>query len=298
VYWGVRLGREVLIRTGPDEEIEGGTVLYSNRHIRSLTVVRVHAPEFEVTGEDGVLRVEEYPVPDGVSAAVNSLSRSPRVWRDLRVAGGAEGLVAARPAVDDVLDLWLYDLWLLERIADLLDAPALPPAPVGPGFRIPYNLGRSTRVRRLSARPAAGIDSPTGHKRGWEDDMAHSGAKAPPPAELIDRRIAELGDWRGDTLATVRALIREVDPGVVEEWKWKGTPVWSHDGIICTGEHYAGKVKLTFARGASLDDPAGLFTSSLDGRVRRAIDIHEGEALDPDAFRALVRAAIDLNTSR
>jgi hypothetical protein len=122
-------------------------------------------------------------------------------------------------------------------------------------------------------------------------------------SEQIDRRIAELGDWRGETLSTVRGLIREADPDVVEEWKWAkatspGTPVWSHDGPICTGESYRSVVKLTFFKGASLDDPAELFNSSLEGKTRRAIDIREGEQLDADAFRALVRAAVDLNTGR
>ncbi|CAB3684617.1 DUF1801 domain-containing protein [Paraburkholderia rhynchosiae] len=116
-------------------------------------------------------------------------------------------------------------------------------------------------------------------------------------SELIDKRIADLGDWRGETLSAIRKLIKEGDPDVVEEWKWMGTPVWSHDGIICTGESYKSVVKLTFAKGASLEDPAKLFNSSLDGNVRRAIDIHEGEALDADAFKALIHAAIALNTS-
>ena len=114
---------------------------------------------------------------------------------------------------------------------------------------------------------------------------------------LIDRRIAELGDWRGETLRRMRKLIKEADPNVVEEWKWMGTPVWSHDGIICTGESYKSVVKLTFAKGASLPDPAKLFNSSLDGNVRRAIDIHEGNEVDAGAFKALIRAAIALNTS-
>jgi hypothetical protein len=118
-----------------------------------------------------------------------------------------------------------------------------------------------------------------------------------PASELIDRRIAELGDWRGETLARMRKLIHEADPDVVEEWKWMGTPVWSHDGIICTGESYKSIVKLTFAKGASLKDPARLFNSSLDGNVRRAIDIHEGEVVDAGPFKALVRAAVALNTS-
>ncbi len=116
-------------------------------------------------------------------------------------------------------------------------------------------------------------------------------------SELIDKRIAELGDWRGETLSRIRKLIKEAAPGVVEQWKWMGTPVWSHDGIICTGESYKSVVKLTFAKGASLKDPAKLFNSSLDGNVRRAIDIHEGEEVDAGAFKALIRAAVALNTS-
>jgi len=118
------------------------------------------------------------------------------------------------------------------------------------------------------------------------------------PWRLIDDRIRELGDWRGETLARVRALIREADPEVVEEWKWRGVPVWSHDGVICTGETYKQVVKLTFLKGASLADPAGLFNSSLEGNARRAIDIREGEALDATAFKALVRAAATLNASK
>jgi hypothetical protein len=118
-----------------------------------------------------------------------------------------------------------------------------------------------------------------------------------PAAELISERIAGLGDWRGKTLGRMRKLIREADPDVVEEWKWTGTPVWSHDGIICTGESYKSVVKLTFARGASLKDPARLFNSSLDGNVRRAIDIREGEEVDGPAFKTLVRQAVALNSS-
>jgi hypothetical protein len=116
-------------------------------------------------------------------------------------------------------------------------------------------------------------------------------------SELISEKIAELGDWRGDTLARMRALIREADADVVEEWKWMGTPVWSHDGGICTGESYKSVVKLTFFKGAALKDPARLFNSSLDGNVRRAIDIHEGEKIDAKAFKTLIRAAVALNTS-
>ncbi len=122
-------------------------------------------------------------------------------------------------------------------------------------------------------------------------------------SELIDERIAELGDWRGETLSRMRELIREADPEVVEEWKWAkatnpGTPVWSHDGIICTGETYKSVVKLTFAKGASLQDPAKLFNSSLEGNTRRAIDIHDGEEVDAGAFQALIRAAVELNSSK
>ena len=117
-------------------------------------------------------------------------------------------------------------------------------------------------------------------------------------SELIDARIRELGDWRGEMLSRLRALVREADPDVVEEWKWRGTPVWSHDGMICTGESYKSVVKMTFAKGASLEDPAGLFNSSLEGNVRRAIDFHEGEEIDEEALKGLVRAAVALNTSR
>lgn len=116
-------------------------------------------------------------------------------------------------------------------------------------------------------------------------------------SELIDKRIAELADWRGETLSRIRKLIKEEDPDVVEEWKWMGTPVWEHDGILCTGESYKSVVKLTFLKGASLKDPAKLFNSSLDGNARRAIDIHEGEEIDAKKFKALIRAAIDFNTS-
>ena len=118
------------------------------------------------------------------------------------------------------------------------------------------------------------------------------------PSELIDRRIADLADWRGETLARVRRLIREADPEVVEEWKWRGVPVWSHAGIICTGETYKAVVKLTFAKGAALEDPSGLFNSSLEGNTRRAIDIPEGAQIDEAALKALVLAAVALNTAR
>ena len=118
------------------------------------------------------------------------------------------------------------------------------------------------------------------------------------PSQLIDGRIEELGDWRGDMLARLRALVKEADPEVVEEWKWRGVPVWAHDVIICTGETYKNVVKMTFAKGAALKDPSGLFNSSLDGNTRRAIDFHEGEEIDEEALKELVRAAVALNESK
>ena len=119
--------------------------------------------------------------------------------------------------------------------------------------------------------------------------------KADSPSRLIDARIKELGDWRGEVLSRIRSLIKEADPGIVEEWKWRGVPVWYHDGMICTGETYKSVVKVTFAKGAQLKDPSGLFNSSLEGNVRRAIDLHEGEKLDEPAFKALVGNAVALN---
>jgi hypothetical protein len=131
-----------------------------------------------------------------------------------------------------------------------------------------------------------------------DEDMKTTGASQGQSAsELISKRIADLGDWRGKTLGRMRKLIKEADPDAVEEWKWMGTPVWSHDGIICTGESYKNVVKLTFAKGASLKDPGRLFNSSLDGNTRRAIDIHEGDEVDGPAFKALVRQAVALNGS-
>lgn len=118
------------------------------------------------------------------------------------------------------------------------------------------------------------------------------------PSRLIDARIEELGDWRGAMLARIRAVIKQADPQVVEEWKWRGVPVWSHDGMICTGETYKNAVKMTFAKGASLDDPARLFNASLEGNTRRAIDFHEGDEIDETALKALIKAAVALNTSR
>jgi hypothetical protein len=121
--------------------------------------------------------------------------------------------------------------------------------------------------------------------------------KGDTPSQLIDARIKELSDWRGETLARVRNIIKQADPDVVEEWKWRGVPVWSHAGIICTGETYKNVVKMTFAKGASLEDPSGLFNSSLEGNTRRAIDFHEGDKIDEKALKALIRAAVALNTS-
>jgi hypothetical protein len=118
------------------------------------------------------------------------------------------------------------------------------------------------------------------------------------PSRLIDARIEELNDWRGKTLAHVRALIKQAAPDVIEEWKWRGVPVWYHDGMICTGETHKSVVKLTFAKGATLEDPSGLFNASLDGNVRRAIDLHEGDEIDADAFKTLIRAAVALNRSK
>jgi hypothetical protein len=122
--------------------------------------------------------------------------------------------------------------------------------------------------------------------------------KAKSPSQLIDERIKELGDWRGEMLSRLRTLVKEADPEIVEEWKWRGVPTWYHEGIICTGETYKSVVKMTFAKGASLKDPSGLFNSSLDGTTRRAIDFHEGEKINAKALKALVRAAVDLNTSK
>ena len=118
------------------------------------------------------------------------------------------------------------------------------------------------------------------------------------PSRMIDERLKELGDWRGKTLSRLRALIKQADPAVVEEWKWRGVPVWSHDGLICTGETYRNAVKMTFSKGAALEDPSGLFNSSLDGNIRRAIDFHEGEKIDEEALKVLIRAAVTLNASR
>ena len=144
--------------------------------------------------------------------------------------------------------------------------------------------GLGTRIGHRSSM----IKTKSGSKEGQEGDS---------PSQLIDARIKALGDWRGETLARIRSLIQKADPEVVEEWKWRGVPVWSHAGIICTGETYKNVVKMTFAKGASLDDPSRLFNSSLEGNTRRAIDIHEGDEIDEKALKALIRAAVALNNS-
>ena len=127
---------------------------------------------------------------------------------------------------------------------------------------------------------------------------AHAPKSGQSPSRLIDARIAELGDWRGETLGRLRALIKAADPEIVEEWKWRGVPVWYHDGIVCTGETYKAIVKMTFAKGATLDDPSGLFNASLEGNIRRAIDFREGDRIDEEALKALIRAAVALNMSK
>jgi hypothetical protein len=152
--------------------------------------------------------------------------------------------------------------------------------------KTPKSAGRSKSAPKTASKSVT--DSGKGTK-------SHEQATGPAASTLIDQRIRELGDWRGQTLARMRALIHEADPEIVEEWKWMGTPVWSHDGIVCTGETYTKNVKLTFAKGASIPDPSRLFNSSLEGNTRRAIDIHEGEAVDAEAFRALVKAAVARN---
>jgi hypothetical protein len=135
--------------------------------------------------------------------------------------------------------------------------------------------------------------------RGRETGMKKSGSqKSESPSQLIDAKIKELGDWRGEMLSRLRTLVKEADPDVVEEWKWRGVPVWSHDGLICTGETYKNVVKMTFAKGAALEDPSSLFNSSLEGNTRRAIDFHEGDKINEKALKALIRAAVTLNKSK
>ena len=153
--------------------------------------------------------------------------------------------------------------------------------------------------RRAAPDPLDSMSPPPGRPRSeGSNDMSESGSQKESPSQLIDARIEELGDWRGELLARLRALVKEADPDVVEEWKWRGVPTWYHDGMLCTGETYKAVVKMTFAKGAALEDPSGLFNSSLEGNVRRAIDFREGEAIDEAALKALVRAAVELNTSR
>ena len=153
-----------------------------------------------------------------------------------------------------------------------------------------------SRTAKRSAK-APPKPKPKSRPANAPEAASHERAIGKPASELIDQRIRDLGGWRGETLARMRALILEADPGMTEEWKWMGTPVWSHDGNVCTGESYTKVVKLTFARGASLPDPSRLFNSSLAGNTRRAIDIHEGEKIDARAFKALVKAAVTLNGS-
>jgi hypothetical protein len=152
--------------------------------------------------------------------------------------------------------------------------------------------GKSKSASRKSTTQGAAAKSKTQRAAGRSKQSAES------PSQLIDGRIRELGDWRGQILGRVRALIKEADPEVVEEWKWRGVPVWEHDGIICTGETYKKVVKFTFAKGASLEDPSHLFNSSLEGNTRRAIDVHQGESLNEDALKTLIRAAVSLNQSK
>jgi hypothetical protein len=139
---------------------------------------------------------------------------------------------------------------------------------------------------------------PQTNKSASQKPASQKPASQKSPSQLIDAKIKELDDWRGETLSRLRALVKEADPEVVEEWKWRGVPVWSHDGLICTGETYKSVVKMTFAKGAALKDPSRLFNSSLEGNVRRAIDVHEGDTIDEDALKALIRAAVALNRSK
>ena len=154
----------------------------------------------------------------------------------------------------------------------------------------PKDIGRRQHAH-ASARVRAQRMAPN------DREARVSGQQGKSPSQLIDARIEELGDWRGELLSRLRTLVKQSDPEVVEEWKWRGTPVWSHDGLVCTGETYKNVVKMTFAKGASLEDPSGLFNSSLDANVRRAIDFHEGDRVDEKALQALIRAAVALNTS-
>ena len=142
------------------------------------------------------------------------------------------------------------------------------------------------------------MSKPRDEKRGEVGTKKSASQKSKSPSQLIDARIKELGDWRGEMLSRLRTVVKEADPEVVEEWKWRGVPVWEHDGIICTGETYKSVVKMTFAKGAALQDPSGLFNSSLEGNTRRAIDFHEGDKINEEALKALVRAAVTVNKSK
>jgi len=158
---------------------------------------------------------------------------------------------------------------------------------------------RQFRHLVVAARSAVRDEPAVRHETAQGVIMKKSNARAAEsPARLIDAKIGELRDWRGEMLSRIRALIKQADPEAVEEWKWRGVPVWYHEGIVCTGETYKNVVKMTFAKGASLDDPSGLFNSSLDGKVRRAIDFREGDEIDERALKALIKAAVDLNISR
>jgi hypothetical protein len=163
----------------------------------------------------------------------------------------------------------------------------------GPGRHLQDRRKRSQDQKNRPGRQAGRLEELEHMKKGKND----TSRSCESPSRLIDARIKELGDWRGETLSRIRSLIRQADPGVIEEWKWRGVPVWSHDGLICTGETYKNVVKLTFAKGAQLRDPSKLFNSSLEGKVRRAIDLHEGDRVDDSAFKALIRDAVALNTS-
>ena len=240
--------------------------------------------------------------PGGVDAVFDTARARTRHLPAIRAGGGARlrqdagTATTSRTAstihpvsVGDVLERtdWLHELSDLAA-RGVLDAARR--------RDVPARAGAPTRTGRW--RPAACAAAPS--SSSTEEDVVKKNApqQTGSPSELIDARIRELDDWRGEMLARLRALIKQADPEVVEEWKWRGVPVWEHDGIICTGETYKSVVKTTFAKGASLEDPSGLFNSSLEGNVRRAIDFHEGEKIDEKAFIALVRAAVALNTSR
>jgi hypothetical protein len=159
-------------------------------------------------------------------------------------------------------------------------------------------MKKSAPQKGKSAFPKSPSQKPPSQKSPSQKSASQQSAPRQSPSQLIDARIKELGDWRGETLRRLRALIKEADPDVVEEWKWRGVPVWSHDGLICTGETYKSVVKMTFAKGAALKDPARLFNSSLEGNTRRAIDFSENDKIDEEALKALIRAAVTLNTSK